>query len=166
MKFSQGQTVVHPHHGPSTVIEITTRPVRGIPMTYLRLQVQGSALEIGVPLDRADDVGLRPLLDDEQRARLLAVLGGPGEAQEAAWSRRYKATQDRLRVGDLLVTAGVVRDLTRRLHAHGLSLGERDQLREARALIVAEASVALALPHEEAEHRLDEAILGRVATAS
>lgn len=166
MKFYQGQTIVHPHHGPATVTDITTSPVRGVPTTYLRLQVQATDLVIGVPLDRAEDVGLRPLLDDQERAGLLAVLGAPGEVQETAWSRRYKATQDRLRVGDLLVTAGVVRDLTRRLHAQGLSLGERDQLREARGLVVAEASAALGLSREEAEQELDAAIVAGAAAAT
>ena len=160
MEFFPGQTVIHPHHGPSTITDISTRLVRGVPTTYLRLTVQDTNLEIGIPLERADEVGLRALLDPQERADLLAVLAAPSEPQEHGWSRRYKATQDRLRIGDLLVTASVVRDLTRRLHAHGLSLGERDQLRDARGLVTAEASVALGLSHEEAEAQLDAAILG------
>jgi CarD family transcriptional regulator len=40
MHFTQGQTVVHPHHGPATVHSITTRTVRNVESRYVILKIQ------------------------------------------------------------------------------------------------------------------------------
>ncbi|MFH5821455.1 CarD family transcriptional regulator [Georgenia sp. AZ-5] len=159
MKFSQGQIVVHPHHGPSTVTEISTRFVRNVPARYLRLQVHHSKLEIGVPVANAEDLGVRPLLDVDRLRDLFDVLCAPTGHEEQGWSRRFKDNHEKLRAGDVLVTAGVVRDLTRRRQAHGLSMGEKDLLKDAQRPLVAELALALAVAAEEAERILEAAIV-------
>jgi CarD family transcriptional regulator len=70
---------------------------------------------------------------------------------------------DQLRTGDLLVTAKVVRDLTRREAAKGVSWGEKDLLKHARQPVVTELALALHLTEEEAESALEEAILHGVS---
>jgi RNA polymerase-interacting CarD/CdnL/TRCF family regulator len=99
-----------------------------------------------------------------QVEELLAVLRAPTGEQEETWSRSLKANQEKLRIGDLFVTAGVVRDLTRRQEVRGLSLGEKDQLEHARVPILAELTLALSLADEEAEGLLAPAIHGEQDT--
>ncbi len=166
VQFSAGQTVIHPHHGPVTVVETFERPVRGVPRRYLGLQVHRSDLRIAVPLDRTDEIGLRPVSAATQVSELLDVLRAPSDEQEETWSRRFKANQEKLRLGDLRVTAGVVRDLTRRLEERGLSLGEKDQLKHARIPVLTELALALSLTDEEAEEMLDSAVHGADEPAS
>ncbi|SNR59110.1 CarD family transcriptional regulator [Blastococcus mobilis] len=158
MQFPKGRTVIHPQHGPATVVEVFSRSVNGASRDFIGLQVHRSDLRIGVPVDRADDVGLRPVSAPEQVEELLDVLRGPTGEQEETWSRRFKANQEKLRLGDLLVTAGVVRDLTRRQEERALSLGEKDQLKHARVPVLAELALALSLADEEAESLLASAI--------
>jgi CarD family transcriptional regulator len=160
MQFEAGQTVIHPQHGPATVVEVFSRSVNGASTDFIGLRVHRSDLRIGVPVDRADEVGLRPVSAAAQVAGLLEVLRAPTGEQEETWSRRFKANQEKLRIGDLFVTAGVVRDLTRRQEARGLSLDEKDQLEHARVPILAELALALSLADEEAERLLTSAIHG------
>lgn len=71
MTFNVGQTVVHPHHGPAAIRRVATRKVRGEDMEYLVLEVQANRLEVWVPLAKAAEVGLRPVLNGAQLQKLM-----------------------------------------------------------------------------------------------
>ena len=160
MQFEAGQTVIHPHHGPATVVEVFERSTKGRSRRYLGLQVHRTDLRVGVPVEAIDEVGLRPVYAETQAEELLAVLRSPGDEQEEQWSRRFKANQEKLRLGDLLVTAGVVRDLLRRRDERGLSLGEKDMLKHAARPVLAELALALTLTDEDVETLLHSTVLG------
>ncbi|MCK6211462.1 hypothetical protein KZX45_13000 [Georgenia sp. EYE_87] len=163
MNFSEGQIVVHPHHGPCTVAGTTTRTIRGVETRYIDLAVHAKEMNICVPVANAEEVGLRQVLDAEGLQRLLDVLRAPTGHEETGWSRRFKDNVDHLRTGDLLSTAKVVRDLTRRQAEKGVSWGEKDLLKHARQPVVTELALALHLTEEEAESALEEAILHGVS---
>lgn len=159
MQFSTGQIVVHPHHGPATILEIFDRTIRNTEVSYLRLAVHRSDLTIDVPVGKADELGLREICHTTELKELFDVLHAPTPVEDDGWSRRFKDHQDKLRLGDLLVTAGVVRDLTRREHRCGISLGEKKMLRSARGPVLTELCLALSIPDDQAETLLDSAIL-------
>lgn len=162
MKFSEGQVIVHPHHGPPTVTAITTRVIRDEPRQYLRLEVVGSDLVVGVPVAGAEEVGVRPVLGPHALCDVLAVLAAPSSQEDAGWSRRIKANVERLRTGDVTTVAGLVRDLMRRQEDTGLSLGEKDLLRDAKAPLVTEVAVVLGVDEPAAEATIDAAVLDGV----
>jgi CarD family transcriptional regulator len=159
MQFSEGQIIVHPHHGPAIVTGVTTRVIRGVPTDYLDLAIHHTNLTVAVPVASADEVGLRRVLDATGRQRLLDVLRAPTEHEEQGWSRRFKENQERLRTGDLQQIAVVVRDLTRRQSTKGVSAGEKDLLKHARQPLVTEFALSLSLTDEEAEEAVEAAIL-------
>lgn len=160
MQFSVGQTIVHPHHGPCTVSQVTRRSIKGVDRGYLELQVHRMDLRVSVPIDNADEVGLRSPRAGAELEELWGVLREPTRNEESQWSRRMKGNQEKLRIGDLLATAEVVRDLTRRQEARGLSAGERELLKHAARPLVVELGVSLSLSDEEAAKVLDSAIHG------
>lgn len=165
MVFTPGQLVVHPHHGPATITEITTRHIRGVPTRYLTLAVRNTNLTVGVPVAQADTVGLRPVCDAAALAELFDVLRAPSPKEVDGWSRRFKDNHEKLRLGDLHTSAGVVRDLLRRQETKGISLGEKDLLKDARRPLVTELALALEVSEEEAGHVLDAAVLADRAPA-
>ncbi|MFF3892317.1 CarD family transcriptional regulator [Streptomyces sp. NPDC001812] len=160
MQFSEGQTLIHPHHGPATVTEVLDRSVNGRSRRYVEFQVHRTDLHIAVPVEKADEVGLRSVYAAAQVRELLDVLRAPTGEQEEIWSRRFKANGEKLRAGDPLLTAGVVRDLVRRREERGLSSAERDMLKHAREPVLAELALALSLSDGETEELLDSTILG------
>jgi CarD family transcriptional regulator len=169
MQFAVGQTVVHPQHGPSTVIQLVKRSIQGVSRSYVDLQVHRTDLRVSVPVEVAGDVGIRPPRTAGELAELWEVLREPTLHEEEQWSRRMKGNHEKLRLGDLLRIAEVVRDLTRRDETRGISAGEKDLLKHARQPIVVEVGVALGLSDEDAEALLDAEILGEsqaVPTAS
>jgi CarD family transcriptional regulator len=160
MRFTAGQTVIHPHHGPATVIEVFDRTMKGEVRHYLGLEAHRSTLRVAVPVEKVDEVGLRRVASETQARELLEVLRGPSDVMEETWSRRFKANQEKLRLGNLLVTAGVVRDLMRRETERGLSAGEKGMLRHAERPVLAELALSLSLADGEVEDLLRSTVLG------
>ena len=113
MNLQPGSTVVHPHHGPATVVGRFARTVRGESVEYVDLAVHGGTLQVSVPAARADEIGIRDLPDSGELHRFAEVLCGPSTPEESQWSRRIKAQRELLISGDPVKLAGLVRDLLR-----------------------------------------------------
>jgi CarD family transcriptional regulator len=155
MLFTEGQTVVHPHHGPATIRKITTRTVRAAEARYLMLQIQNKDLVVGVPVDSAETVGLRTIFNQAEIDRLFEVMREPTGPEEPQWSRRIKDAQEKLRSGDIFAVARVVRNLIRRSERDHLSPVEKSMLKYAKQPLVTELSLALGLESADAEALID-----------
>lgn len=130
-------------------------------MRYARLEVKGTGMIVGIPVDRAEDIGVRALLDGEEMNRLFSILVDESGPEETGWSRRMKAEIQLLRSGDMFKIAGMVRDLTRRQNDRGLSLAEKDLLRDASQPLVNEVALCMEVSPEDAQVAVDAAILQR-----
>lgn len=159
MRFSTGQVVVHPHHGPASVAGTFSRTVAGKEVHYVQLTVDHKDLELSVPVAKAKELGIRPPMSTRQVKRMFDRLVAPSGHQETQWSRRVKHNVDRLNSGDALTVAELVRDLTRREADQGLSLGERDLLRDARRPVVDELGIVLGLSEDDTVAVLEAAVL-------
>lgn len=162
MNFAAGQVVVHPHHGPATIKKIATRTLKNKRVRYLKLEVHPGDLSVSVPSERAEEIGVRALLDVAAVRGIFELLTEPSEATEKVWSRRIKSNADRLRTGDVKIIAALVRDLTRRNEEKRLSFGEMSMLRDARAPLIAELAIVLGVTQEDVETKIDDAILSDV----
>ena len=89
MKFTVGSKVIYPAHGTAEVTGRSTRVVDGKKVKYLELSVaagddswRGGNLKVSVPEDRAEDLGVRQAISEEEVEDVLAVLavrnGGVG----------------------------------------------------------------------------------------
>lgn len=159
MEFIPGQVVVHPHHGPSTVTGVMARKVQGREVRYVQLEVHHTNLAVSIPESKADEVGVRPLLGADALRGVFSVLTSAGEPLDEQWSRRIKAQHELCRSGDVRTIAGVVRDLTRRDEEKGLSMGEKDLLKDARTPLVAELALCLDISEEIAESAITTAVI-------
>lgn len=150
LQFSEGQIIIHPHHGPATITGSMARMVRGQSVEYLNLEIQSSGMSVCLPLAKAEELGLRAVAGTSMLDELAAVLCGPSCAQENQWARRMKAQRMEVATGDPARIAAVVRDLVRRREERGLSLAEKDLLKEASAPLVAEIAIAVQTSEDEA----------------
>ena len=162
MSYTIGETVVYPHHGAARIEDVFTRKIRGEEKTYLKLRVVQGDLEIQVPADMLEDVGVRDVSDDEQLKQVFTVLRAEQIEEPSNWSRRYKANSEKLTSGDVIKVAEVVRDLTRRDAYRHLSAGEKRMLSQARQILGSEVALARQVSEGEALELLDE-ILGESA---
>jgi CarD family transcriptional regulator len=158
MLFEVGETVVYPHHGAATIVEVKTRIIKGEEKLYLKLNVTQGDLVIEVPAENVDLVGVRDVIGQDGLDRVFDVLRAPFTEEPTNWSRRYKANLEKLASGDVIKVSEVVRDLWRRDQDRGLSAGEKRMLAKARQILISELALAEKTDEEQASTVLDEVL--------
>lgn len=162
VKFSKGQVLVHPQHGPATVTKVTKRVVQGQRREYLMLRVHADEMSLAVPVDAAEEIGVRAVMDEARVREAFKVLAEEGEPFDTVWSRRFKHNTERLRSGDQFQVAGLIRDVLRRDDETRVSYGEANQLREAMDLLTAELAIALRVTPERMVEVVESVVRERV----
>ena len=74
------------------------------------------------------------------------------------WNRRFKHNRDKMKTGDILELAEVVRNLALRDHEKGLSTGEKQMYVKAKKILASELMYAKNMSEEEAAAWLDEVL--------
>ena len=159
MGFKVGDRVVYPHHGAAVIKKKQSMDVGGEKKEYFVLQMAHGDLTLSVPVDKADEVGMRPPISVEDVEDVLRLLGKRDVREPSNWSRRFKNHQEKLKSGDVYQVAEVVRNLALRESARGLSAGEKSMLERARVILASELSIAWNVPEEEALDRLGKALV-------
>ena len=142
MGFKVGDRVVYPHHGAAVIKKKETRVVAEEKVEYFVLQMAHGDLTLSVPVNKADEVGMRPPISVEDVEDVLRLLGKRDVREPSNWSRRFKNHQEKLKSGDVYQVAEVVRNLALRESARGLSAGEKSMLERARVILASELSIA------------------------
>ena len=158
MKFKKGETVIYPQHGACVVQGTKKMEAFGERREYLVLRTVINEMTLKVPVDNADDVGIRPPVSADELEDLVSVLAKPDPRVPSNWSRRFKNHQEKLKSGDVYQVAEVVRNLAARNRDASLSAAERTMYEKARVNLVSEISPALKVSTEDAEAYLDDAL--------
>jgi CarD family transcriptional regulator len=158
MLFQVGETLVYPHHGAATIMKVETRAVKDVQMTYITLAVDSGKLTITIPIDKAEFIGVRDVIDAAGLEEVFAVLRSEAGEESTNWSRRFKANQEKMASGNVLSVTEVVRDLKRRDEDRGLSAGEKRLMLKARQILVSELALALHETSEAASSTLDNVL--------
>jgi CarD family transcriptional regulator len=159
MPFDVGDKVVYPHHGAATIEKKEKRTINGEEKEYLVLRVAYGDLTLSVPAENAEKVGLRDVINDEEVEEVFAVLRKKEARMPTNWSRRFKNHVEKLKSGDVYQVAEVVRNLSIRDKDKGLSAGEKRMLVKARQILVSELTFACSVDEEEAEKKLNDALV-------
>ena len=131
--FQVGDKVVHPMHGAGIVDSIVQKKVDGVVRDYYILKLPNRSMVVMIPTDSSDEIGVRPVVDREQADRVLAAIPTIQVEMTSNWNHRYRENMERMKSGDLLEVARVIKGLTARDMKRRLSTGERKmQKRELR----------------------------------
>lgn len=159
MSFDVGDKVVYPHHGAAVIERRERKQAFGEEREYLVLKLAYGELTLMVPADNTNEVGLREVINDEEVEEVFAVLRKKEARMPTNWSRRFKNHVEKLKSGDIYQVAEVVRNLSLREKDKGLSAGEKRMLSKARQILVSELTFAIGVSEEEAEGKLNEALV-------
>jgi len=143
MTYKIGQMAVYPAHGVVEVVGVDTKQIAGSPFLFYVLRVLENGMQIMVPKEKADQVGLRSVATTTEIDEMFAVLRDTDVIiDKQTWNRRYRGFMEKIKTGSLFDVAEVFRDLTRLRSSKALSFGERRMLETARTLMVKEVAVA------------------------
>ena len=161
--YKVGDKVVYPHHGAGTVVKKEKRDVLGEKREYLTIKILHNDMTVNVPSENAEKVGLRKVIGEDMVKVVVKALTGGGTQMPKNWNRRFKHNRDKMKTGDILELAEVVRNLSLRDHEKGLSTGEKQMFVKAKKILASELMYAKGLDEESAATWLDE-VLEEVGT--
>ncbi|MCP4444445.1 MAG: CarD family transcriptional regulator [Myxococcales bacterium] len=158
LEFSIGDKAVYPAQGVAEVVGIDNKEINNCVMAFYVLKVLDSEMQILVPKDKADQVGLRSVATNDEIEEVLEILGDQDvHIDKQTWNRRYRGFMEKIKTGSLFEVAEVFRDLYRLKSTKPLSFGERRMMDTAKTLIVKEMSVVRDLSEEQVEEQLEQA---------
>jgi CarD family transcriptional regulator len=137
-----GDTVLHPRYGVGVIGGIETRIQDGENRQYYVIPKPSISSTIFVPVDSADEVGLRPVSSADTLEEALRILSGDGE--EARLDRGLR----NLMWNDPLDLARAIRRQLSEPKSRYPKVSEQHQLKRAKKLLAEELSVVLELPDE------------------
>lgn len=141
--FQIGDLVCYPMHGVGVVEAIEKQTILGETAQYYRLRFTIGRMTAMVPVDKSEQVGLRALADVKTCEEVVDFLRTDVCSEESDnWNQRYRDNLDKLRGGDIMTVADVVKCLMRRDRERGLSAGERKMYLTARQVLVAELAAS------------------------
>ena len=146
--FCVGDKIVHPMHGAGVIESI---------VDVFRMPVSGLTLKI--PTANSEMIGVRAVSSAETIERVLAELPKLSVDMTTNWNHRYRENMERIKSGDLLEVAGVIKALMHRDGERGLSTGERKMLHNARQILLSEVVLAEDVEYADAEARVNAAMM-------
>jgi CarD family transcriptional regulator len=165
-RFDVGDRVVHPHHGAGEVVSRRRRRLLGSMRDYLEIEFAHTSLRIMVPCESAAAVGLRAVVGRRRVRRIVEVLESAPDAENCSWSQRQKRYRAKLKGGDVLDLAAVIRDLAVRAAGAQLPTSERELYERSRQVLASELCYALDIDAERARAYIDESIASSAAARS
>ena len=129
-------------HGAGTIAGVEKNEINGEEKSYYVLDMPMGNLKVMLPLDNLDKLGLRDVIGQAEVDKIEKILQGEPEAQVGGWNKRYHATLARMKEGDLLDIAAIVRNLELQDLKKKISAGERRLLELSRQILISELMFA------------------------
>lgn len=156
--FNVGDRIAHPMHGAGVIDSIAQRTINGITRDYYVLKMPIGGMIVMIPVDTCEMIGVRPILAYEDAEKIYDSLRLIECDMTQNWNRRYRENMIRIKSGDLIEVARVVKGLMQRDSEKGLSTGERKMLHSAKQILISELVLSQDLSYEEVEKRIDSVL--------
>lgn len=159
--FCVGDKIVHPMHGAGRIESIVEERIGRDRVMFYVFKMPGSGLTLKIPTENSDLIGIRAVSSAETIEKVLAEIPKLSVDMTTNWNHRYRENMERIKSGDLLEVAGVIKALVHRDGERGLSTGERKMLHNARQILISEIVLAEDIEYTDAESRVAAAIAER-----
>jgi CarD family transcriptional regulator len=153
-KFQVDQKVVYPSQGVGIVRFIEEKDFKDKKIPYYVIYLEVSDMTIMVPVDKAEGLGIRPIVPKDEALKALELIGQDYEPIPSDWKLRYQMNLDLLKKGSVMDIATIVRSLYHRSKVKELPILERKLYDSALKLLEDEVSYSLRKPKEEVENMI------------
>ncbi|MCI8700491.1 MAG: CarD family transcriptional regulator [Clostridia bacterium] len=155
--FNVGDKIVYPMYGAGIIDSIEEKNILGEKQSYYILKMPGE-VKVMIPTQKAEEVGVRNIIDQESAQKVFTVLGQNETDMEKNWNKRYRDNMEKMKSGDIYEVADVVRNLSFKQKEKGLSTGEKKMLNNAKQILVSELVLTGHASQNEVEELVDNKI--------
>ncbi|MGI5978653.1 MAG: CarD family transcriptional regulator [Oscillospiraceae bacterium] len=156
--FSVGDRIAHPMHGAGVIDSIVKRKVDGAVKDYYVMKLPVGDMQVMIPVDSTEAIGVRPIIGPDEAETIFNSISELEINMNQNWNKRYRENMMKIKSGDLLEVATVIKGLMLRDTDKGLSTGERKMLHSAKQIFISEIVLSESASYEEVEERLDRAV--------
>jgi CarD family transcriptional regulator len=159
-KFEVGRTVVFGSEGFARIEAYQERDLLGETVKVVDLFVLDTNMKVSVPLDRAVERGLRPIVTRKAADAALAELGEV-RGEPLPWNRDGRILKDRFAEGGVDAMVEVLASIEDTAQTRKLNDGQRTLQERVRKALTRELAAALDLDDEAVGERIDAALARR-----
>jgi len=158
--FKKDDAVVHPAHGVGIICEISRETISGREKNYYKIEFPLNEIDtVMVPVDNAENVGLRAVVSEEIIQEILFILTDTeGEylsfIEDESFHKRHKEYVDRVQCGDIIEVVKVFKALRDRARLKDLGLKEKFLMERAEKMLLGEIAFARKIPLDNAKEIL------------
>jgi len=156
--FNIGDKVVYPMHGAGIVEGIEDKFILGETRSYYLIRILHGHMQVMVPVNGSELVGLRGITDHEGVRLILDTLSAESTPMDENWNRRNRDNMEKLKTGKIEAVSEVVRNLIRVDKVKKLSTGEKKLLNNAKQILVSEITLVEAVTEETAAEMIETAV--------
>lgn len=156
--YAIGDKILYPMHGAGIVETIEEKEILGELRKYYILKVSWGEMKMMIPVDTSDEIGVRYIISHDEIDAVVGVLQADTSEMPGNWNRRYRENMEKLKTGDILQVAEVVRNLIRTERKKKLSAGEKKMLANARQILQSELVLAGDMDESSACKLVEEAV--------
>lgn len=149
--FTVNQKIVYPSQGVGKITEIFKKEFNGEMTYYYKIYLDVSDMYVMVPVDKAANLGIRPIVSAEEAQKSLDLIGEDFEPPTSDWKLRYQMNLELLKKGTIGDIAAIVRCLYHRSKVKELPILERKLYDNAKKLLEDEIAEALGITSKEVE---------------
>ncbi len=152
--YAAGDKVVHPGYGPGVIVGIERRQMLGEEKQYYVIDMLAGGGTLMTPVAKADEIGLRPAMNNASLEQLFEMLSEMPDTLSEDFRERQTSVEERLKEGDVFVTAAVMRDLAWYGQTHGLTKRDLQLMQRAEELVAGELALVEELETKDAITRV------------
>ncbi len=160
--FNIGDKVVYPMHGAGIIEDIEEKRILGEMHNYYILKLPTKNMKVMLPVDNIETLGVRNIIEATEIKAVMSILKGEQSVMSTNWNRRYRNNMEKVKSGNIMDVAEVVRDLQILDIERGLSTGERKMLSNTKQILISEMALVQNKEKDEIEDIIDDAITSTV----
>jgi CarD family transcriptional regulator len=149
--FQIDQRVVYPCQGVGRILSIVDKTFKNETIPYYVIYLEVSDMTVMVPVDKAEELKIRAIVDQDVARQALDMLGEDYEPIPSDWKQRYEMNLAISKKGSVIDNAIVVRSLYHRSKVKELPILERKLYDSTLKLLEDELALSLGESKEAVE---------------
>jgi len=145
-------------HGAGIIEAIEEKKFLKEKQSYYIMRMPIGDMMVMIPINNTVEIGIRNVIDNETALTVIQVFSDSVPDMNENWNKRYRENMIKIKTGDILEVADVVKSLMLREKTRGLSTGERKMLNNAKQILISELVLAQVDVHDVIEQMLEEII--------
>jgi CarD family transcriptional regulator len=148
--FQIGDRIVYPMHGAGVIEGIEEKEVLGETKLYYVIRMPINNMQVMIPMGNIEKLRIRNISDLSTLENVLDVFYNGETDHSLSWKQRYTLNMEKMKSGDIMEGAEVVRDLSRLNKGKALNSSEKQMLDNARKFFISELGLVKGISQSEA----------------